>query len=54
VIALEADIRSFIEVQAQRSLNLDGATLVTPAQFEQACREIVRSLLAVLPREARR
>lgn len=53
VIALEADIRSFIEVQAQQSLNLDGATLVTPAQFEHGCREIVRSLLAVLPREAR-
>lgn len=53
VIALEADIRSFVEVQAERSLNLDGATLVTPTQFEHGCREIVRSLLAVLPREAR-
>jgi hypothetical protein len=53
VIALEGDIRSFIEVQAERSLNLEGATLVTPTQFEHGCREIVRSLLAVLPREAR-
>jgi hypothetical protein len=53
VIALEADIRSFIEVTAGRSLNLEGATLVTPSQFEHGCQEIVRSLLAVLPREAR-
>lgn len=53
VIALEADIRSFIEVQAEGSLDLKGATLVTPSQFEHGCQEIVRSLLAVLPRAAR-
>jgi hypothetical protein len=52
VIRLEHHMHAYIEVAASR-LDLSPASIITPAQFEHAAQEILRALLAVIPKEAR-
>lgn len=53
ITAHRGDLEEYVKIRSSR-LNVDGAVLSTPAQFEHAAQELLRATLGLLAGEGRR